>query len=49
MPLLKLSKNCYIRFPTRGKFAWLIMTGVMVELTGIEPATSGLQNRRSPN
>jgi hypothetical protein len=22
---------------------------VMVELTGIEPATSGVQNRRSPN
>ncbi len=33
----------------RGMIAFLFPLRGLVELTGIEPATSGLQNRRSPD
>jgi hypothetical protein len=45
---VKLSKNFLLSFPkTFGDY--FLIWEVMVELTGIEPATSGVQNRRSPD
>ena len=57
MPLVQLSKICqnvFYRVPKTGDdLVANVLKGRgpenMVELAGIEPATSGLQNRRSPN
>jgi hypothetical protein len=54
MPLSSIVKDLvklYRITPNLGEILVLrcSLAGIMVELAGIEPAASGLQNRRSPN
>jgi hypothetical protein len=49
---VELSKIDSMLNPQTGVFAYsisILNRMTLVELTGIEPATSGVQNRRSPN
>ena len=51
LPLFKFSKIFFLSIfsPKLGEVFLNFCPWNMVELTGIEPATSGVQNRRSPN
>jgi hypothetical protein len=50
LPLLKFSKIffLFILSPKLGEIFPNFCPGNIMELTGVEPATSGVQNRRSP-